>query len=94
MAPLPLPSANNHDYYHWIRPKLHNGGEQLGSHGCRGSRTEDRLDAEDLGAGGVVPNPHPLRSLRQKNSEAERGDFQVSEVWHEFVWKRSDDNVM
>lgn len=55
------------------------------------SRTEDRLDAEDLGAGGVVPYPHPLRSLRQKahNSEAERGDFQVSEVWHEFVRKPS-----
>lgn len=49
------------------------------------------LDAEDLGAGGVVPNPHPLRSLRHKahNSEAERGDFQVSEVWHEFVRKQS-----
>lgn len=26
-APLPLPSAIDHHYYHWIRAKLHNGGE-------------------------------------------------------------------
>ncbi|TWW77136.1 hypothetical protein D4764_12G0005260, partial [Takifugu flavidus] len=25
-APLTLPSAIDHHYYHWIRPKLHNGG--------------------------------------------------------------------